>query len=190
MKRFWRDVRLIPVVLLAMVALFALKVSGLVFDGGYTLAERLQNRDTTGLKVTTAESVPQFTKIVVADAAAPNSTAQPAPTKPWAREMFNFNADSRDITGSVGEKKEGKNDEKPGDKTSTKIDGMPVSNEPPEATKVEVGGATYDFQLEAFARAVERGDAIVTGPDDAIANMVVIDAVYRAAGLEPRQPTV
>jgi len=140
-KRFWRDVRLIPVVLLAMVALFALKVSGLVFDGGYTLAERLQNRDTTGLKVTTAESVPQFTKIVVADAAAPNSTAQPAPTKPWAREMFNFNADSRDITGSVGEKKEGKNDEKHGDKTPTKIDGMPVSNEPPEATKVEVGGA-------------------------------------------------
>jgi len=49
--------------------------------------------------------------------------------------------------------------------------------------------ATYDFQLEAFARAIERGDAIVTGPDDAIANMVVIDAVYRAAGLEPRQPT-
>jgi predicted dehydrogenase len=49
--------------------------------------------------------------------------------------------------------------------------------------------ATYDFQLEAFARAVERGDPVVTGPDDAIANMVVIDAVYRAAGLEPRRPT-
>jgi predicted dehydrogenase len=49
--------------------------------------------------------------------------------------------------------------------------------------------ATYDFQLEAFARAVERGDPIPTGPDDAIANMVVIDAVYRAAGLEPRKPT-
>jgi len=50
--------------------------------------------------------------------------------------------------------------------------------------------ATYDFQLEAFARAVERGDPVVTGPDDAIATMTVIDAVYRAAGLEPRQPTV
>jgi predicted dehydrogenase len=49
--------------------------------------------------------------------------------------------------------------------------------------------ATYDFQLEAFARAIERGDPVVTGPDDAVANMVVIDAVYRAAGLEPRQPT-
>jgi predicted dehydrogenase len=49
--------------------------------------------------------------------------------------------------------------------------------------------ATYDFQLEAFARAIERGEPVVTGPDDAIANMVAIDAVYTAAGLEPRQPT-
>ena len=49
--------------------------------------------------------------------------------------------------------------------------------------------ATYDFQLEAFARAVGGGDPVATGPDDAIANMVVIDAVYRAAGLEPRRPT-
>ncbi len=44
MIRFARDFRLIPIVLLATVCLFALKVSGLVFDGGYTLAERLQNR--------------------------------------------------------------------------------------------------------------------------------------------------
>jgi predicted dehydrogenase len=50
--------------------------------------------------------------------------------------------------------------------------------------------ATYDFQLDAFARAVDRGEPVPTGPDDAIANMVVIDAVYRAAGLEPRRPTV
>jgi predicted dehydrogenase len=48
---------------------------------------------------------------------------------------------------------------------------------------------TYDFQLEAFAGAVGGGQPVVTGPDDAIANMVVIDAVYRAAGLEPREPT-
>jgi predicted dehydrogenase len=50
--------------------------------------------------------------------------------------------------------------------------------------------ATYDFQLEAFARAVDGGAPVLTGPDDAIANMTVIDDVYRAAGLEPRQPTV
>ena len=45
MTRFVRDVRLIPIVLIATISLFALKVSGLVFDGGYTLAERLQARN-------------------------------------------------------------------------------------------------------------------------------------------------
>jgi predicted dehydrogenase len=48
---------------------------------------------------------------------------------------------------------------------------------------------TYEFQLEAFADAVRRGVPPVTGLEDAQANMRVIDAVYRAAGLEPRQPT-
>jgi predicted dehydrogenase len=48
---------------------------------------------------------------------------------------------------------------------------------------------TYDFQLEAFADAVLRGTKPITGPDDAVANMTLIDAVYRAAGMEPRQPT-
>ena len=64
MSRIWRDVRLIPIVLLATASLFALKVSGLVFDGGYTLAERMQGRDKSDLKVTTGESVPDFPKIV------------------------------------------------------------------------------------------------------------------------------
>jgi len=49
--------------------------------------------------------------------------------------------------------------------------------------------ATYDFQLEAFAGAVGGGAPVLTGPDDSVATMTVIDAVYRAAGLEPRQPT-
>jgi predicted dehydrogenase len=48
---------------------------------------------------------------------------------------------------------------------------------------------TYEFQMEAFAGAVLRGVAPITGTADALSNMKVIDAVYRAAGLEPRQPT-
>jgi len=48
---------------------------------------------------------------------------------------------------------------------------------------------TYEFQLQAFADAVLRGVPPITGIDDALANMTVIDAVYRAAGLELRQPT-
>jgi predicted dehydrogenase len=52
------------------------------------------------------------------------------------------------------------------------------------------GGPTYDYQLEAFRAAVQEGKPILTPPSDALANMTVIDAIYRAAGLEPREPAV
>jgi len=48
---------------------------------------------------------------------------------------------------------------------------------------------TYEFQLEAFCRAVAGEEPPITGPDDAIANMEVIDAAYRRAGLERRVPS-
>jgi predicted dehydrogenase len=48
---------------------------------------------------------------------------------------------------------------------------------------------TYAFQLDAFADAVLRGVPPITGTADAVANMTAIDAAYRAAGLEVRQPT-
>jgi predicted dehydrogenase len=48
------------------------------------------------------------------------------------------------------------------------------------------GYTTYHHQLEAFLAAVRTGAPILTPPSDSIANMVVIDAIYRAAGLHPR----
>ena len=45
---------------------------------------------------------------------------------------------------------------------------------------------TYDFQLEAFRGAIVDGTPTLTPPADSVANMRVIDAVYRAAGLRPR----
>jgi predicted dehydrogenase len=48
------------------------------------------------------------------------------------------------------------------------------------------GDATYTRQLRAFVDHVRKGTSVPTGPDDAVANMRVIDAVYRAAGLRPR----
>jgi predicted dehydrogenase len=45
---------------------------------------------------------------------------------------------------------------------------------------------TYSHQLAAFCAAVLDGAEVPTGTDDAVANMAVIDAVYRAAGLTPR----
>ena len=50
-------------------------------------------------------------------------------------------------------------------------------------------GTTYSHQLAAFVAAVRDGAPFPTGVDDAIANMEVIDAIYRAAGREPNQPT-
>ena len=51
------------------------------------------------------------------------------------------------------------------------------------------GPGTYSCQLEAFVRAVRDGAPVPTDLDDAVANMTLIDAAYRATGLAPRAPT-
>jgi predicted dehydrogenase len=58
----------------------------------------------------------------------------------------------------------------------------------PHGTTVERLGsrASYSYQLEAFAAHVERGAELPFGTDDAVANMAMVDAAYRAAGLSPR----
>jgi len=145
MIRFARDFRLIPVVLLATICLFALKVSGLVFDGGYTLAERLQGLDKTGTQVTTRVSVPDYPKIVVADGQVPPPvTEAPAPKQSWAREMLNFGGDNSDITGSVED--------------AEKSAGPPLkaSNKPPDPPKVQVGDITVPIEAGKIASAGER----------------------------------
>jgi predicted dehydrogenase len=48
--------------------------------------------------------------------------------------------------------------------------------------------ASYAYQLDAFAAAVLRSEPVKTTPEDAIENMTVIDAIYRAAGLPLRKP--
>jgi predicted dehydrogenase len=53
------------------------------------------------------------------------------------------------------------------------------SEHPPRRT-------TYAYQLDAFCDSVLRGSPVLTTPADAVSNMRVIDAVYRAAGMRPR----
>ncbi len=48
------------------------------------------------------------------------------------------------------------------------------------------GGSTYAYQLRSFIDAVRTGIPPVTDGWDAVANMLVIDAVYRSAGLPVR----
>ncbi|MQA33761.1 Gfo/Idh/MocA family protein [Modestobacter roseus] len=60
----------------------------------------------------------------------------------------------------------------------------------PAGTVTEQGDArtTYSFQLAAFRDAVVHGGGLLTGPLQATATMRTIDAIYRAAGMSPREP--
>lgn len=49
--------------------------------------------------------------------------------------------------------------------------------------------SSYSAQLSVFVDAVRNGTPILTDPKDSVAEMRVIDAMYRAAGLEPRATT-
>jgi flagellar motility protein MotE (MotC chaperone) len=93
MTRLIRDFRIIPVVLVAISALFVLKSTGLIFNGGYTLASADDNI-VTG-------TVPQQATVKIP--AAPETTvplpARSPQQRSWAQQMFNF----PDVTGSVGE---------------------------------------------------------------------------------------
>lgn len=46
--------------------------------------------------------------------------------------------------------------------------------------------STYAYQLDAFIDAVEDGKPLLTGPDDAVRQMQLIDRCYEAAGLPIR----
>src|SRR6185437_3896535 len=133
MTRFARDVRLIPIVLFATISLLALKVSGLVFDGGYTLAERLQMR---------TKPVPEMT----ASTGEAGNAGKIAGDRPsWAQEMSSLNEGGRgDVTGSVHA------EEKPA------TPGLTVSDKPPDPTKLEVAGAAIPLEPGRIASPGER----------------------------------
>jgi len=143
MIRFARDFRLIPIVLLATISLLALKVSGLVFDGGYTLAERLQGRNKVEMQITTAESVPDYPKIIIADK---NIMSNGDARKPWAREMFNYNDNNnRDITGAIG-----------GEADKSAAPPLKVSDKPPDPPKLEIAGNSYPLEQNRINSPGER----------------------------------
>lgn len=63
-----------------------------------------------------------------------------------------------------------------------------IAVETPGAVRHErlEGDTTYTYQLRAFAAAIRGGAPVLTPAADAVANMRLIDACYRAAGLRPR----
>ncbi len=147
MRRFARSIRLLPIVILATVSLLALKVTGLVVDGGYTLGERLAARGKPGMTITTAESVPAYPKIVVADKPRP----KPSPDSDrlsWAEQMFNYGGDANpDITGSVHEEPKGPP--------------LKVSKKPPPPTKLTQSGPGGGAMVMAAGQIASPGEQAV-----------------------------
>jgi flagellar motility protein MotE (MotC chaperone) len=77
--RLLREVRLVPVVLVAAVALFALKALGLILDGGYLFDRPAVSGDDVEITGTAASGSPLGLPV------------KPAASKQsWAQEMFNF----------------------------------------------------------------------------------------------------
>ena len=96
------NLRLIPVVLLASVSLLALKLTGIVMGGGYTLV------GLTGAQAQSVPLPPPQTLDVAPAAIAPRPTPSSAPQRSWAQEMLGY----PDITGSLGGEKKS-NETKP-----------------------------------------------------------------------------
>lgn len=89
------DFRLIPLVLFAAVCLLLLKSTGLIFDGGFTLGERLSKTET--MTVTTVKASPSIPMRSPSSALAAAPSGAQEPKVSWMREMFNY----PDVTGSI-----------------------------------------------------------------------------------------
>jgi len=139
MMRFIREFRLIPVVLLAAVCLFGLKVLGLVLDGGFTLAD-----------LDFSSPPPPVARLDPPVAPKGDALGAPRPKGSWAQEMFNY----PDVTGSIDSDK--KNDKKPaeGAKTSeNKPDAKPAEPKPGE---IKPGGTVIQLNPNGPTSPAER----------------------------------
>src|SRR3954470_6803495 len=123
-----RDVRLIPIVLVAITALFALKAFGLIFEGGYTLTE-LSLPNAAEPEVTGAVGQPKRNEALspVAPKAPRPQQVQKKSTS-WAQDMFGF----PDVTGAVAESKAAEPAPKSSRPVPKAVDPPPPPAPPPE----------------------------------------------------------
>lgn len=143
MKKLLRDIRLLPVVMAAVVALAVLKTAGLVIEGGYLF--------------TAPAEAPQ--------AAVPQATQQAAQQASWAQDMLNYPGGKKleadpDITGAVGGG--GPKPEAPATKPAElkPLEGVPVFPDPREHVSASERAVLERLQarrqeLDARARELE-----------------------------------
>ena len=94
MNRLIRELRILPVVMLAAGCLLALKLFGIALDGGYILSDSPSNSSS-------ATSEPQKPAAPVETVEAVPSPASPPGKQSWAQEVFGF----PETTGSVPDSK-------------------------------------------------------------------------------------
>lgn len=153
MTRLARDLRLIPIVLIAAGSLLLLKIVGIVSEGGYTLgAGHLAKSDRLAREAAALASnqLLRAPATVTAQAAEPE---RPAAKQSWAQEMFNYPGD---VTGSVGNQKSGdKKDAEKKDaekKDAPKKDAKPAEPKPTEP-KPSAGGAVIPLDAKPVSPA-------------------------------------
>ena len=126
MTKWLREFRIIPVLLIAAASLLALKSIGLLFDGGYTLGQRLGGN---ALVVTTIPVTP------TTELRSPSTPLDvggiSSRPKPWMQEVFNY----PEVTGSVAAKPK----EPPKEAAADSKDGKKDSAAPPAEPKPGAG---------------------------------------------------
>jgi flagellar motility protein MotE (MotC chaperone) len=124
MRRLLRDVRIVPIVLIAVSALFVLKATGLILNGSYVL-----NGDPSDITGSVAQPAP------AASLPAPVDVPAPRP-RSWAQQMFNY----PETTGSVGEAP-AKQETESKEKAKAKAKGQAQNPPPtPDGTQIPVEG--------------------------------------------------
>ena len=159
MSKSLRDIRLMPIVLLAIVCLFVLKSMGLFFDGGYTLGQRLGG---SGTLVVTTVPIPPVTQL--------RSPAQPLGTPPsqqagaqpsFMQQKFGYpgggpvaNASNNSNTGDVAIT--GSVPNKSGDKLAEKRDEKAEPAVPPAPESIAARGTVVSMEQQRPPSAGER----------------------------------
>jgi flagellar motility protein MotE (MotC chaperone) len=99
--RALRDLRLIPVVAIAAAALFVLKASAILIEGGYTLiASRTAQAQGLGAQPNTVE-LPPPAALETTSRGDKAQTSAPTGAHSWVRDLYAPQSRSEDITGSV-----------------------------------------------------------------------------------------
>jgi flagellar motility protein MotE (MotC chaperone) len=188
MTSWLRDIRLVPIVLLAIGALFVLKTFGLFFDGGYSLGERMNPNKLTVTTVPVAQVAQLRSPSVPLDL----SSTQSAPKLSWMQDVFNY--PGGDVTGSIHGKPAEKKAEAPATAPAKPADpkeaaaggGTPVPAEPrptsPGERAVLERLQERRQELDSRARELDMREGMLKAAEKKIETQAAVEKAEAAQG--------